>query len=69
MKVVWSQDIETFIRCHDDGFAHFGGGCKIVLLDNLKSGVLKAHLYEPNLNPQYAAYSRYMGFIPLPCRV
>lgn len=68
-KVVWSQDIETFIRCHDDGFAHFGGVCNIAVLDNLKSGVLKAHLYEPDLNPQYAAYSRYMGFIPLPCRV
>lgn len=68
-KVVWCQDIETFIRCHDAGFTHFGGVCNIALLDNLKSGVLKAHVYEPDLNPQYAAYSRHMGFIPLPCRV
>lgn len=45
-EVVWRQDVETFIRCHERGFAFFGGVPRLVRLDNLKSGVLKAHLYE-----------------------
>ena len=68
-KVVWHQDVETFIRCHEEAFESFGGVTRTLLLDNLKSGVLKAHLYEPELNPLYEAYSKHAGFIPLPCRV
>ena len=68
-KVVWHQDVETFIRCHEEAFESFNGVTGTVLLDNLKSGVLKAHLYEPELNPLYEEYSKHAGFIPLPCRV
>ncbi len=68
-KVVWHQDVETFIRCHEEAFSAFGGVTQTVLLDNLKSGVLKAHLYEPELNPLYEEYSKHASFIPLPCRV
>ena len=68
-KVVWHQDVETFIRCHEEAFESFAGVTNTLLLDNLKSGVLKAHLYEPELNPLYEEYSKHAGFIPLPCRV
>ncbi len=68
-KVVWHQDVETFIRCHEEAFESFHGITSTVLLDNLKSGVLKANLYEPVLNPLYEEYSKHAGFIPLPCRV
>ena len=66
-EVVWEQDVETFIRCHEHAFEAFGGVVRIILLDNLKSGVLKANLYEPQLNPAYAAFARHAGFAPLPC--
>lgn len=68
-KVVWSQDVETFIRCHEEAFALFGGVPEIIKIDNLKSGVLKAHLYEPELNPNYQSFSEHYGFVPLPCKV
>ena len=68
-EAVWNQDVETFIRCHEHAFASFGGSVKVVRLDNLKSGVLKAHLYEPELNPNYLAFANHYNFIPLPCRV
>ena len=68
-EVVWSQDVETFIRCHENAFASIGGVTKIIKIDNLKSGVLKAHLYEPELNPNYLAFAQHYGFVPLPCRV
>jgi transposase len=68
-EVVWKQDVETFLRCHENAFAYFGGLTKVIKIDNLKSGVLKAHLYEPELNPNYLAFAQHYGFAPLPCRV
>lgn len=68
-QTVWSQDVETFLGCHEDAFNAFGGVPKIVKIDNLKSGVLKAHLYEPELNPNYQSFSEHYGFVILPCRV
>ena len=68
-EVVWRQDVETFLRCHENAFRFFGGVPKIIKIDNLKSGVLKAHLYEPELNPNYLALGEHYNFIPIPCRV
>jgi len=66
-EVVWKQDVETFIRCHEKAFQAIGGVPQTILLDNLKSGVLKAHLFEPELNPAYQQFAEHSGFIPLPC--
>lgn len=68
-EVVWSQDVETFIGCHERAFGHLRGVPKIIKIDNLKSGVLKAHLYEPELNPHYQAFSQHYQFVILPCKV
>jgi len=68
-KVVWSQDVETFIRCHEEAFAFFGGVPEIIKIDNLKSAVLEAKLYEPVLNPNYKSFGEHYGFVPLPCKV
>ncbi len=66
-EVVWSQDVETFIGCHQHAFEAFGGVPALIRIDNLKSGVLKAHLYEPELNPLYSAFAEHYGFVVLPC--
>lgn len=68
-EVVWQQDVESFIGCHQRAFEFFGGVPKVIKLDNLKSGVLHAHLYEPELNPNYLAFSKHYNFVPLPCKV
>ena len=66
-ELVFSQDVETFLRCHEHAFSEFGGVPAMVKLDNLKSGVLQACLYDPVVNPQYRAFSEHWGFIPHPC--
>ena len=66
-ELVEKQDLETFIRCHERGFAFFGGVPEIVTLDNVKSGVLQAHLYEPVLNQPYYAFAKHWGFAANPC--
>lgn len=68
-EVVWHQDVETFLRCHENAFRSLGGVPRTIKIDNLKSAVLKAHLYEPELNPNYLALSQHYGFTPLPCKV
>jgi transposase len=66
-EVVWRQDVETFIRCHENAFRFFGGVVRVVRLDNLKAGVLTAYLFEPELNRVYESYAHHAGFIPVPC--
>ena len=66
-EVVWHQDVETFLKCHENAFSNFGGVPGVIRIDNLKSGVLAAHMFEPSLNPAYADFASYCGFTPLPC--
>jgi len=68
-ECVWKQDVETFIRCHENAFTFFGGITRLIKHDNLKSAVLKAHLYEAEMNPNYLAFADHYGFIPIPCKV
>jgi transposase len=66
-ELVWKQDVETFIRCHERAFQFFGGVPTSIKLDNLKSGVLHASLYDPELNPVYLAFASHWGFAANPC--
>jgi transposase len=66
-ELVERQDLETFIRCHERAFQFFGGVPEIVTLDNIKSGVLRANLYDPVVNPVYLAFSSHWGFAANPC--
>ncbi len=66
-ECVWTQDVETFLRCHEHAFSDFGGVPALIRIDNLKSGVLKAHLFEPELNPVYTAFAKHYDFAILPC--
>ncbi len=54
-KVVWKADQQTWARLHEEAFRAMGGSVAYVVLDNLKQGVIKPDLYEPHLNPVYAA--------------
>jgi len=66
-ELVLRQDIETFIRCHEHAFAAWGGVPEIITLDNLKSGVLQASLYDPLLNQVYQAFCAHWCVAANPC--
>ena len=52
-RFVLSQKIKDFIEMHDLAYRFFGGGNpKYQIVDNLKSGVTKAHLYDPTVNEE-----------------
>jgi transposase len=54
-KVLWKADQESWARLHEEAFRALGGSVAYVVLDNLKQGVIKPDLYEPQLNPVYAS--------------
>lgn len=66
-ELVESQDVKTFIQCHINAFKFFGGVPEIITLDNLKSGVLVASLYEPELNSVYRSFCEHYNVIANPC--
>lgn len=68
-RVVWKSSQQTWARLHEQAWRYFGGSCRYVVLDNLKEGVLKPDLYEPELNSVYAATLAHYGVVADPARV
>jgi len=68
-EVIWKQDVESFIRAHENAFRFFGGVPEVMMLDNLKAGVIDACFYDPTINPVYQAFAKHYGFEVLPCKV
>lgn len=65
-----SQTMEHFLACHQHAFEAFGGVSKNVMVDNLKSAVLRRTVGQaPVLNPKYLAFANHMGFTTVPCGV
>lgn len=62
------QDTESFVRGIENAFRHFGGVPQLLVLDNLKAGVLKADFYDPELNPKFAAFCEHYEVTALPTR-
>lgn len=62
------QDKVSFIGAHENAFLDFGGVPRVIRLDNLKAGVARACLYDPDISDLYAAFAKHWGFVPLPCR-
>jgi transposase len=68
-KTVWKTDQEIWAQLHEQAFRAFGGCPQYVVLDNLKEGVIRPDLYEPELNSVYAALLAHYGVVADPCRV
>jgi len=54
---------------HEKAFRRLGGSTRIVVLDNLREGVLVPDIYDPSLNPLYRDVLAHYGVVALPCRV
>jgi transposase len=68
-RVVWKSSQETWAQLHEQAWRYFGGVALYVVLDNLKEGVITPDLYEPALNPVYAAVLAHYGAVADPARV
>ena len=68
-RVVWKSSQRVWAELHEQAWRYFGGSTHYVVLDNLKEGVLKPDLYEPQLNQVYAETLKHYGVVADPARV
>ncbi len=66
-EIVTNQKITTFQECHRRAFEFFGGVPRKVVIDNLKAAILKACLYDPEVQRSYETFAEGYGFIISPC--
>ncbi|HTE41756.1 MAG TPA: IS21 family transposase [Steroidobacteraceae bacterium] len=64
-----SQSLPDWLGSHVRAVEFFGGAPAACVPDNLKSGVSRAHRYDPELNPAYAEWAEHYGTTILPARV
>jgi hypothetical protein len=65
-----AEDMKSrnWLGCHRRMFAFYGGVMHVTVPDCLKQGVLKCHLYDPDLNPAYAALGAHFSTAIVPAR-
>jgi transposase len=67
-EATWTQELPNWIASHVRAFEFFGGVSELLIPDNLKSGVVTAHRYEPYLNQTYQEMAEHYGTAILPAR-
>ena len=67
--LTWKSSSQIWSELHEETFRRLGGAPRIVVLDNLKEGVLNPDVYEPGLNPLYRDVLAHYGVTALPCPV
>jgi transposase len=64
------EAMEHFLACHRNALEFFGGTPGVILIDNLKTGVLKHPFGERAVfNPRYLDFAAHYGFEPRACNV
>ncbi len=63
-----SQELPHWIAAHVRTFEFFGAVPRILVPDNLRSAVTRAHRYEPDLNTTYQEMAAHYGCAVIPAR-
>lgn len=67
----WASDdmkSKNWLAAHRRMFEFFGGVTHVLVPDCLKQGVLKCHIYDPDLNPAYAELASHYETAVVPAR-
>lgn len=67
--LVFGSSSRIWAELHEKAFRRLGGVTRLVVLDNLREGVLKPDIYDPTLNPLYRDVLTHYGATALTCRV
>jgi transposase len=67
--LVFQSNSRTWAELHEKSFRRLGGAVRLIVLDNLREGVLVPDLYDPTLNPLYRDVLQHYGAVAMPCRV
>lgn len=67
--LVFRSSSQIWAELHEKAFRRLGGVTHVVVLDNLREGVLRPDIYDPTLNPLYRDVLAHYGSTALACRV
>jgi transposase len=67
-EATWTQSLPDWIGAHVRMFRFYGAAPRLLVPDNLKSGINKASFYDPEVNRSYAAMAAHYSLGILPAR-
>jgi transposase len=67
--LTFESSTRRWAELHEEAFRRLGGSVRVIVLDNLREGVLTPDIYDPTLNPLYRDVLAHYGAVALPCRV
>jgi len=67
--LVWRSSSRVWAELHEQAFRRLGGCPRVVVLDNLREGVIVADIYDSTLNPLFRDVLAHYGVVALPCRI
>jgi transposase len=67
--LAFKSSSRVWTELHEKAFRRLGGSPRVVVLDNLREGVLSPDIYDPRLNPLYRDVLAHYGVTAFPCKV
>lgn len=67
--LVFRSSSRVWAELHEKALRRLDGSPRVVVLDNLREGVLLADIYDPTLNPLYQQVLAHYGVVAMPCRI
>ncbi len=64
----WTETLPDWVDAHARAFVYFGGAARLLVPDNAKVAVIKACLYDPQVNRTYADMAKHYGTSVLAAR-
>lgn len=68
-EATWTQGLADWLGSHRRMFEYFDGVPEVLVPDNLRTGVNRAHRYDPEINPSYQEMANHYGIAVVPTRV
>jgi transposase len=66
--LIFRSSNQIWAELHETAFRGLGGVTRVVVLDNLREGVLRPDIYDPKISPLYGDVLKHYGAVALPCR-
>jgi len=67
-EATWTQSLPDWLGSHARAFVFLGGVPRLIVPDNLKSGVSKPCRYDPDINRNYQQLAAHYGVAIMPAR-
>ena len=67
--LTWRSSSQIWAELHEQAFRRLGGTVRVIVLDNLREGVVQPDVYDPMINPLYRDVLAHYHVVALPCRV